>query len=709
MIEPQDNNVRDITRPKLSKRIANSRRLAELQKIPPIGWFITQLAASLIKIRRRASSETNPPVNTLLQQGTGLEVTLQRIVHGVVHGLGYAGAMVATYEPGDALPVRAFEVDPLIIKPDEVKELEERINRDFLKKRTIFSDPTDPDCGKVYVFNDEYKENLSVKAVQQRQPVLSDCLYDLFVPFAPEASKQTITGIQLGLGIKKVIAIPFFLDGEVVGNLFAAKQGDITEQDVRILSAFGAQAASAIESEQRRLLNRRFREFLLAIHKGLRDEQDILQRIAKGVVDDLGYVGAMVATYESDNSLPIRAFHVDPKIITLEEIQKYEKMINEQFMTKRVIFSNPADPEIGRVYKDRPEYRENLSVRAVENGEPVVSNELYDLFRPIAPVASAAVIKGVQDGLGIHQVIAVPFFLGDELVGNLFATTLSRSFSKREIELLKAFGQQAAAGIYNARLYRRAEEQRQAADASREVAQVFGKMAFGAAAAVHAFRNHVGVVSMQLELLYMEGASEEQRQEMLQLAPEVMKRLNLMTDMLNQLHEPWRAVDDVATNVNDCLRQASYKVISGSGVAVEFDLMAGLPSIYTATDMLTEAFRILIKNAVEAIQEENRRDGRLLITTRLTSEGGIEIHVKDNGSGMKPEVLENIFKLRWTTKQYGLGFGLFWAKDYFEGLGGSIAVTSQWLEGSDFQITLPVALEPAAMVLRNEPHPIAMR
>jgi len=83
---------------------------------------------------------------------------------------------------------------------------------------------------------------------------------------------------------------------------------------------------------------------LLAIHKGLRDEQDILQRIAQGVVDDLGYVGAMVATYENDSSLPVRAFHVDSKIITLEEIQKYEKMINEQFMAKRVIFSNPADP-----------------------------------------------------------------------------------------------------------------------------------------------------------------------------------------------------------------------------------------------------------------------------------------------------------------------------------------------------------------------------
>lgn len=324
-------------------------------------------------------------------------------------------------------------------------------------------------------------------------------------------------------------------------------------------------------------------------------------------------------------------------------------------------------------------------------------------------MASAAVIKGVQDGLGIHQVIAVPFFLGDELVGNLFATTLSRTFSKREIELLKAFGQQAAAGIYNARLYRRAEEQRRAADESREVAQVFGKMAFGAAASVHAFRNHVGVVSMQLELLYMEGASEEQRQEMLLLAPEVMKRLNLMTDILNQLHEPWRAVDDVATNVNDCLRQASHKVIPGSGVAVEFDLRDGLPPIYTSTDMLTEAFRILIKNAVEAIQEEKRRDGRLLITTRLTPEGCIGIHVKDNGSGMKPEVLENIFKLRWTTKQYGLGFGLFWAKDYFEGLGGTLAVTSQWLEGSDFQITLPIVLEPAEIVLRNESHPIAMR
>ena len=58
---------------------------------------------------------------------------------------------------------------------------------------------------------------------------------------------------------------------------------------------------------------------------------------------------------------------------------------------------------------------------------------------------------------------------------------------------------------------------------------------------------------------------------------------------------------------------------------------------------------------------------------------------------IEPENLEKIFEMRWTTKtESGLGFGLFWARDYIEGLGGHIDVQSEWLKGSTFRVLLPV-------------------
>ena len=97
------------------------------------------------------------------------------------------------------------------------------------------------------MYQSEYKNNRSVRAFKANGLVVSDNLYDLFVPIAPLASKPVVQGIQQALGIHHVIAVPFFLEAaadgqtekEIVGNLFAAKQGEISRQDELVLSAFG--------------------------------------------------------------------------------------------------------------------------------------------------------------------------------------------------------------------------------------------------------------------------------------------------------------------------------------------------------------------------------------------------------------------------------------------------------------------------------------
>jgi signal transduction histidine kinase len=121
---------------------------------------------------------------------------------------------------------------------------------------------------------------------------------------------------------------------------------------------------------------------------------------------------------------------------------------------------------------------------------------------------------------------------------------------------------------------------------------------------------------------------------------------------------------------------------------VRQSLADGLPCIRTSPDMLTEAFRVIIKNSVEAMSE---RGGErwLTIESRPAKEGWVEVLIKDNGTGIKKENLSRIFEMRWTTKSAGLGFGLFWAKDYIEGLGGRIMVESVWQKGTTFRITLP--------------------
>jgi signal transduction histidine kinase len=501
---------------------------------------------------------------------------------------------------------------------------------------------------------------------------------------------------------------------EIVGNLFAAKRGEISEQDELILSAFGRQAASAIESERRRLQIQVSQELVFMMQSNLQDEEQILWRIVQGLVSDLGYAGAMVATYEQGDSLPVRALYVDPGLATEEQIHQWEQEVSKYYGRPLSL----TDPEIARIFVYQDEYKDNLGVRAVKAGVPVVSDDFYDLFVPIAPLASKPFIQGVQQAIGIRQCIAVPFFLETmvdgqfhrEIVGNLFAATRSKEFSSGEIRLLQAFGQQAAAGIRNARLYRKSEERRQ-------VAQIFGKMAFSASAYIHDLRNHIGAFRGHFHLLQlMDQLPAEERQELLASSPDVAARLDAAAEILNNLHEPWRQIPDELTDVNSCIKRAIGKVIPDvlsdipdrgvvwtiDEINVGFDLSPDLLPVTTSSPMLVEAFKVLTKNALEAIREKGRGErsqgkevqgGELRIESHLARDDGlaIEVVVCDNGVGIKPENLNKVFEMRWTTKGgRGMGFGLFWTRDYIEGLGGSIEVESVWEKETTFRVRLPI-------------------
>jgi signal transduction histidine kinase len=183
-----------------------------------------------------------------------------------------------------------------------------------------------------------------------------------------------------------------------------------------------------------------------------------------------------------------------------------------------------------------------------------------------------------------------------------------------------------------------------------------------------------------------------------ELGENVAERLDQAADILDNLHEPWRQQPDSQTNVNECLCQAILKIIpnqpafeSGEGITLHTSLADSLPPIHTSPDMLTEAFRVLIKNAVEAVREKRRETGScgdLWIESRLDGNSAIEVLIRDNGIGIKPENLGRIFDIRWSTKDIGMGFGLFWTKDYIEGMGGSIEVNSVWQDGSSFKVNL---------------------
>lgn len=592
-----------------------------------------------------------------------LLAVLQRIVDDVVEGLGCVGAMVATMEGGNALPVRAYFVD---IAPGLLTQLENRLGISFVSPRSV-----------AYLDERRFRDNLSVRAIKGRNShpeiVVSNELHDLFRPIV---NKHLSKFAQRVTQIKQVIAVPFFLEDEVMGNLFAAAREEFSQRDIDFLNAFGHQAATAIQSHRHLEETQALESVIFDLQNSLTDENRAFKTITDAVVQRLGYVAAVVAP-RIGNTLPVRAYTVDSSLIKQEFVDKWQRISGFELLGERAV-----------AYLDREEYAEQLSVRAVKSGQIQSSSSLYDLIRPVIPKWPTEL---VQEALGIKRVIAVPFFLDEEAIGNLYVVSKRSEFSEREKELLQAFGQQAAIALHNARLYYKAEERRQAAE-------IFAKMAFSASASVHALRNHVGLIRGQIQLLQMvDQFADETRHKILESIPKTIARINEVADILDNLHEPWREAPDVLIDVNRCLVRAVDKVIpvrdgsrEGEGILVHESLSENLPLIRTSPDMLAEAFKVLVKNAVEAVQEKGK-GGDLWIESRLGENSDIEVLIRDSGTGIKPEDLSRIFEIRWTTKDVGMGFGLFWTKDYVEGLGGSIEVESAWQEGTTFRVSLPTS------------------
>jgi signal transduction histidine kinase len=524
-----------------------------------------------------------------------------------------------------------------------------------------------------YLDDKKFQDNLSVRAVkgnngQPEKFIISDSLYDLF---RPVVNKPLSLLAQQAIGVKQVIAVPFFLEDEVVGNLFAATRTQFSPRDIDFLIAFGYQAATALQSQRRLAEAQALETVIFDLQASLTDETRAFKIITDAAVEGLGYLAALVAP-RVGNTLPVRAYTVDSNVITQDFIDTWESRLGFELLGKKAV-----------AYLDQPDFAGQLSVRAIKSGQVQISDSLYDLVRPVVPKFPADTIQKL---IGIKQVIAIPFFLEEEAIGNLYVVSQRARFSTREQEVLQALGQHAAISLRNAQLYRNSEN-------LRESAQIFAKMAFSAATNVHALRNHIGAFRMYAQLIKSQLSESSQK-----MGESIMERLNQAADILDNLHEPWRQQPDSQTDVNQCLSRAIDKIItdrhalaSKDGITLHTALADNLPPVHTSPDMLTEAFRVVIKNALEAIREklrENGREGHLWVGSRLINNATVEVSIRDNGIGIKAENLSKIFEIKWSTKEIGMGFGLFWTKDYIEGMGGSIKVESDWQEGASFYINL---------------------
>ena len=98
----------------------------------------------------------------------------------------------------------------------------------------------------------------------------------------------------------------------------------------------------------------------------------------------------------------------------------------------------------------------------------------------------------------------------------------------------------------------------------------------------------------------------------------------------------------------------------------------------------------LVANAAEAAAERQRPEIRLETCRR---EALVEIRVIDNGSGIRPELADQMFRPFFTTKEQGTGLGLVIVRRLLARMNGLVELSSLRGEGTTALVTLPEAAE----------------
>ncbi|MEX2044163.1 MAG: ATP-binding protein, partial [Opitutus sp.] len=156
----------------------------------------------------------------------------------------------------------------------------------------------------------------------------------------------------------------------------------------------------------------------------------------------------------------------------------------------------------------------------------------------------------------------------------------------------------------------------------------------------------------------------------------------------------------------------SIKIAAAATTAeVALDVPEGTEPVLVDRAQILQVFQNLIVNALQAMPPaphrpklQIRAGNTTLAENQVPSLAAgeyVELEVRDNGSGIKPEHLEKIFDPFFTTKKHGTGLGLATVLSVVRKHGGQIGLDTQIGVGTAFTVYLPKADKPVEVQARR--------
>lgn len=212
----------------------------------------------------------------------------------------------------------------------------------------------------------------------------------------------------------------------------------------------------------------------------------------------------------------------------------------------------------------------------------------------------------------------------------------------------------------------------------------------------HEIRNPLSGIKGASQLLRDSLQDQKELGEYAEIIQQEVVRVDKLVKELLHFSKP-RTLSKKETNVNRILHDSVLleRTVEPERIQIIEEFDPSLPPVWADPEALTQVFLNLLKNARQAI----KGPGRILVRSRIVMDFTLKkgakrrqmlsVDIEDNGPGIDPENLTNIFVPFFTTKAKGTGLGLALCHQLVEEHEGDMRVKTEPGKGSTFSVYLP--------------------